>query len=129
MTARGFTLLEVVVVLVLIGLTTTLVAPALLSPSDEPSASLQGVIRHAQDLSLRRGETLVLEVSTERRWTVLGSAVAEDVVDRGGLEGDAPRGRVELWVTPVGSCGWALETAASDWIPPLDPLTCTLGKE
>lgn len=129
MTARGFTLLEVVVVLVLIGLTTTLVAPALLSPSDEPSASLQGVIRHAQHLSLRRGETLVLEVSTERRWTVLGSAVAGDVVDTGALEGDAPRGRVELWVNPVGSCGGPLELAASDWMPPLDPLTCTLGRE
>jgi prepilin-type N-terminal cleavage/methylation domain-containing protein len=123
----GFTLLEVVVVLVLIGLTTAIVAPSLLPPDRGRSVTLQGVIALMQAAALRRGETLVLEVSAEGEWTAFGTAVPDEVVATGRLDGDPPPGRIELRVAPLGSCGWDVEPEPSTWVPPLDPLTCTLS--
>jgi prepilin-type N-terminal cleavage/methylation domain-containing protein len=127
MTRRGFTLLEVIVVLVVMGLTAALVAPALLPPK-EPSASLQGVIRHTQNLALRRAETILLEVSSEGRWHTIGTSSAQDgPLSNGVLNEDAPPSDLALSVAPSGSCAWRLDPGAARPRPPLDPLTCRVS--
>lgn len=120
----GFTLVEVVVVLVVLGLGAALVAPALLAPAREPT-SITAVIGHVQDMAARRGETLRLEVTPAGSWQVFGTAA----IDEGALEGgelfDAGRlGAFTLRVAPLGSCGPTLDSNAAGPRLPVDPLTC-----
>ncbi len=124
--APGFTLVEIVVVLVVLGLSAALVAPALLPPREEgPSASLWGVIAWVQDMALRRGETLVLEVTPDGSWTAFGASSLEvGPLGAGELDGDPPRHGFSLRVGPLGSCGLTLEADTLGWRPPVDPLTC-----
>jgi prepilin-type N-terminal cleavage/methylation domain-containing protein len=129
MTRRGFTLLEVIVVLVVMGLTAALVAPALLPPR-QTTASIQTVVRGVQRLALRRGETMLLEISQEGAWAATGTSSAIDgAVASGVLPDPHPRGDLALRVSPLGSCAWVLEASPSAWRPPLDPLTCRIGLE
>ncbi|MEJ2205757.1 MAG: prepilin-type N-terminal cleavage/methylation domain-containing protein [Gemmatimonadota bacterium] len=124
--ASGFTLLEIVVVLIVMGLAAALVVPALRPPQpNEPSASLQGVIRWVQDLAVRRGETVLLDVSAQGAWTAHGAASLEvGPLGAGELDGEPPRYGFSLRVGPMGSCGLTLEADTLGWRPPLDPLTC-----
>src|SRR3989442_14842909 len=64
----GFTLIEILVVLILMGLAAALVAPALIAPRREPD--LKALLGRARDAAARRGggEYLQVEPRGERRW-------------------------------------------------------------
>lgn len=121
----GFTLLEVMVVLVLLGLASALVTPAFLQPSSQQKDELQQVIDAARRLAIRNASTVTLSFTADGRWTAEesnGRALADmsgGTLDRGNT---VP---VRLLVSPLGGC--SLEAAvASD--PPLtfDPVHCRL---
>ncbi|MGD8319600.1 MAG: prepilin-type N-terminal cleavage/methylation domain-containing protein [Gemmatimonadota bacterium] len=124
----GFTLVEIVVVLVVLGLGAALVAPALLPPRQEEPTSLGAVIARVQDVAARRGETLLLDVSPAGTWAAFGTASREEeALGAGALEGTVPLRAFTLRVDPLGSCGLTLEADTAGWRPPVDPLTCRLA--
>ncbi|HEX6105606.1 MAG TPA: prepilin-type N-terminal cleavage/methylation domain-containing protein [Gemmatimonadales bacterium] len=124
--ARGFTLLELVVVLIVLSLATALAVPALRRPTDHQESGLGALILGAREAAARRGETMYLSVATSGDWKLEG----------GGPGGEAPiqTGEVEpfpglpltLIVSPVGSCGFDARSARAAAAVRLDPLTCTL---
>lgn len=121
----GFTLVEVVVVLVVVGLGVALVAPSLRSPEREREASLAAVVGHARDLAASRGETLLLEFLPGGRWQVTGEASpASDTVASGVLAGRTARYRFALRVAPFGSCGLPLGTDTTPSDVRVETLTC-----
>lgn len=123
----GFTLLEVVVVLIVLGLATALVAPALAPPDRGPAATLQRVVDHTRSVAARRGETLVLDVSESGRWSVRGTAsVGEAALESGALAEAAPGAEFSLRISPFGSCGWARDVDATRASLSIDPLTCRI---
>jgi len=66
----GFTLVEMIVVLIVLGLAASLAAPmmSLRQPSDE--TALRRVIDFGRETAIRRAEAVVLEVSADGRWSV-----------------------------------------------------------
>jgi prepilin-type N-terminal cleavage/methylation domain-containing protein len=121
----GFTLIELVVVLILMGLAAALVAPALFSPRHDESA-LRAVIGSARDAAARRGEVVYVHIDPTGQWRMQGG--------RNSLEGTLATGRVPpvftapvtLAVSPLGSCAFDLPSAAAAGAVALDPLTCDL---
>jgi prepilin-type N-terminal cleavage/methylation domain-containing protein len=123
----GFTLVELMVVLILMGLATALVAPSLLPGPTDPDASLQRVLADAQAAAIRRGEPVLLEVGVRGEWTARGasSSAADEVLGSGGLvEAWVPPHPYTLRIAPTGSCGMELAADTTGWRPPVDLLTC-----
>lgn len=99
--ARGFTLLEVIVTLVLLALGAALVAPALRNAAPAPDDALDLLIARARESAVRRAQTLVLSVEPTGAWrltpdmdTVL---LAEGTLAREGA-------RVTVRLSPLGAC-------------------------
>lgn len=117
----AITLVELVVVLVVLGLASALVAPALLFPEGPDWRPYDAVLEGVVDLAAAREEVLRLVVDSDGRWRVAASP-ATDPLARGHLDGYQDDGFV-LLVSPLGSCG-----PAPGSTPPfaLDPLTCTV---
>jgi ABC-type cobalamin transport system permease subunit len=117
----AITLVELLVVLVVLGLASALVAPALLFPEDPERRPYDAVLDGVVDLAAAREEVLRLVVEPDGRWRVAASPAAE-VLARGRIDAYQDAGFV-LLVSPLGSCGPAPGSA-----PPfaLEPLTCTV---
>src|SRR5207245_8194995 len=82
----GFTLVEILVVLIMMGLAAALVAPALLAPHHHAS-TLNDVVAGAREAAARRGEVLYLSIEPTGRWRLEGGANP--------LEGTLAGGRLE----------------------------------
>src|SRR6266540_1141331 len=116
----GFTLVEVVVVLILMGLVAALVPPR----HDE--SPLAGLVESARAAAARRGETVYLTITPTGEWRMEGGANP--------LEGTLAAGRIQpflavpvtLVVSPIGSCGFDVRSAAAAAAVALDPLTCEI---
>jgi type II secretory pathway pseudopilin PulG len=122
----GFTLLELVVVLVVLMLAAALAAPALVRPPDHRRSGLDALILGAREAAARRGETVRLSIDASGKWRLEGSAsTAEAPVQSGEVE-PFPGLPFTLIVSPVGSCGFDARSAAADSVVRLEPLTCTL---
>src|SRR2546428_13854195 len=92
----GFTLVEILVVLIMMGLAAALVAPALLALHHHAS-TLNDVVAGAREAAARRGEVLYLSIEPTGRWRLEGGANP--------LEGTPPGGRLGPFppapVTPI----------------------------
>lgn len=122
---RGFTLVEVIVVLVLLVLATALVAPAFVFREDAGRSPLASVVSGVQKLAARRGETLHLNVAADGSWSVGGAASPEaGFLAEGDLGRDYRGPRFTLVVSPLGSCGFDVRSTAAAREIPLEPLTC-----
>lgn len=66
----AFTLLEIVVTLVLLGLAAALVAPAFRSRTT-PDENLRSVLAATRETAVRRAQTLVLQVNDRGSWRVI----------------------------------------------------------
>src|SRR2546427_12341811 len=71
---RGFTLVEMLVVLVLLGLAAALVAPALVPTRARQTTELVELIGATRDAAVRRGEVVSLHVERSGAWQVEGGA-------------------------------------------------------
>jgi prepilin-type N-terminal cleavage/methylation domain-containing protein len=121
----GFTLIEMLVVLALMGLAAALVLPALRVPGAHASG-LQTILTSARAAAANRGELIYVVLEPTGAWHMEGGGSS--------LEGELTRGRVDplatvpltLIVSPVGSCAFDVRSAAAGAAIPLDPLTCEL---
>src|SRR3989442_1011622 len=110
MTRRaGFTLIEMLVVLVLMGLAVALVAPALF-PARHDESALRALLGSARDAAARRGEVVYLRIDVGGRWRM------EPVFAT----------PVTLVVSPLGSCAFDVRSSAAAAVVALEPLTCDL---
>ena len=125
-TARpGFTLVEMVVVLILMGLAAALVAPALLAPHRR-AATVSDLVESAREAAARRGEVLHLTIEPTGQWRLESGANP--------LEGTLAAGRVEpflaapvtLIVSPLGSCAFDVRSTSAASALALEPLTCEI---
>ncbi len=122
----GFTLLELVVVLILLSLAAALAAPALRRGAGSRATGLESLILGSREAAARRGETIHLSVSSSGDWKMEGTGSrAEGPIQSGRLD-SLPGLPFTLIVSPVGSCGFDAASAKADTVIRLDPLTCTL---
>lgn len=120
--SSGFTLLEIVVVLVLLGVTAAVVAPAWVVPRDVPTSQLELVLRETRVAAARRAETLYLSIASGGRWRLEGRTPG-DVLATGALDAYAgPPGT--LVVSPLGTCGFDARSAGAVRHLVIDPLRC-----
>ena len=117
----GYTLTEVIVVLVLLAIATAVVAPSLVSSGSEASSELIRVIGRAREAAVRRGETVHLRIDRSGAWQVVAGAPPGGEILTSGQLTDAPADRVELVFSPLGTCGPPAEAAP---VTAFDPLTC-----
>jgi prepilin-type N-terminal cleavage/methylation domain-containing protein len=124
----GYTLLEMLVVLALMGLAAALVLPALRTTGHRDSG-LQTVVTATRAAAAHRGEVIYLRVEPDGAWHMEGGGSP--------LEGDLTGGRIDalstdpltLIVSPVGSCAFDVRsTAAAAAVVTLDPLTCEITR-
>src|SRR3989442_4278135 len=93
---RGFTLVEMLVVLVLLGLAAALVAPAFVPTRARQTRELVELIGATRDAAVRRGEVVSLHVERSGAWQVEGGAVV-------GLAPRPPPAPFPLFVLPLAS--------------------------
>jgi prepilin-type N-terminal cleavage/methylation domain-containing protein len=96
---NGFTLLEIVVTLVLIGLSAALVAPVF--RREAPDDSFAAVLSSARELAVRRAQTMVLRVGADGSWRL--TTVDDSASILSGLLAQTPSAR-QLTITPLGAC-------------------------
>lgn len=119
---RGYTLIEIIVVLVIMGLAATLVAPALFrSPTYDRQRQLTALVQSARSAAADKGEVVYVRIEPSGAW------------DMEATEGQFSNGRIDrlsgspltLIVSPVGSCSFDVRSsAAAAAAIALDPLTC-----
>ena len=116
-TVSGFTLLEIVVTLVLLGLAAAMVAPAFRRDSS-PEGDTRTVIAGARESAVRRAQTLILSVDDRGAWrltpvgdtTSLGAGVLP-------VTGEP----LTLRISPLGACFHEEASFAKGW----DAIACT----
>lgn len=122
----GFTLIELIVVLVVIGIAVGLVAPAVIAPRHDPEPPLASLLRRAQDIAASREETVYLGIAAGGRWRLeAGSTAGGRPLAIGHLPGYRGPGTT-LVVSPLGTCGFDVRGSDAARAIPLDPLTCAL---
>jgi prepilin-type N-terminal cleavage/methylation domain-containing protein len=121
----GFTLIEMLVVLILMGLVAVLVVPALF-PRHHDQSALNALLVSAREVAARRGEVVYVHIDPTGEWRMEAGANPR--------QGPLATGRVEpfftaavtLMVSPLGSCGFDVRSAAAVGADVLDPLTCEM---
>jgi prepilin-type N-terminal cleavage/methylation domain-containing protein len=118
----GYTLLEIAVVLLLIGMAAAFVAPVLLRVNPGRSG-FEELIATGREAAIRRGEVLYLRMGTSGQWSLeAASAPAGEPLASGHLEAiGAP---LTLMFQPNGSCMFDVPTVSRGTAIRLDPLTC-----
>jgi prepilin-type N-terminal cleavage/methylation domain-containing protein len=124
---RGYTLVEVVVVLVLLGLAIALVAPSLVPPRATPDDAVQQVIDAARRLAVRRASAVTLSLDAEGRWVVDEAGLAGAPPLLAGALARPPASALRLHISPLGACLRDPAPAAAAAPPDLDPVRCRLG--
>jgi prepilin-type N-terminal cleavage/methylation domain-containing protein len=118
----GYTLLEIAVVLLLIGMAAALAAPVLLRLNPGRSG-FEELIATGREAAVRRGEVLYLRVSTSGQWSLeAASAPTADPLANGHI--DAVGSPLTLMFQPNGSCMFDVATVSRGTTLRLDPLTC-----
>jgi prepilin-type N-terminal cleavage/methylation domain-containing protein len=93
---RAFTLVEMLVVIVLLGLAVGLAAPALRAP--RPAADgLATLLPVAREAAVRRGETVYLRVAESGAWRLEGASSAADGASARGASRRSPGCRSRWW--------------------------------
>ena len=112
----GFTLLEIVVTLVLIGLGAALVAP-MFRRDGLPDDAFPAVVSAARELAVRRAQRLVLDVNERGQWRL---SVAGDTATIGAGTVKESRSIARLSITPLGACFRDDGADSRDW----DAIAC-----
>jgi prepilin-type N-terminal cleavage/methylation domain-containing protein len=121
----GFTLLEIVVVLILMGLLAVLVAPTLL-PRHHDQNALNALLGSAREVAARRGEVVYVHIDPTGQWRMEAGANPSRGTLATGRVQPSLAASVTLIVSPLGSCGFDLRSAAAAGAVALDPLTCEI---
>jgi prepilin-type N-terminal cleavage/methylation domain-containing protein len=119
----GFTLIEMLVVLVLLGMAAALAAPALRSFRPARPA-LGSLIPGARDAAARRGETVYLRIAESGEWRMEGATSSTAGPLATGRVDPFPGLPLTIIVSPLGSCAFDLRSTQAGRLIRLDPLTC-----
>ena len=121
--SNGYTLIEVVVVLVLMALAAALVAPTFIAPRTDARAVV-ALVGQARATEIRRGEAVHLRIEPSGAWRLDGAASPEAGALATGRLTPAPAAPLTLIVSPLGSCAPDVVSAPAAEALGLDPLTC-----
>jgi prepilin-type N-terminal cleavage/methylation domain-containing protein len=116
---RGYTLIEVIVVLLLLTIAATVVAPSFILPRHDDSSSLRNIVQSGRTAAVRRGELVRLRIAGSGEWQLIAGGT---VLSSGRLTDT--RGSAELVFSPLGSCGSVPEDPMPEALARFDPLTC-----
>jgi prepilin-type N-terminal cleavage/methylation domain-containing protein len=123
----GFTLLELLVVLVILALAAALAVPALIrAAGGRPANDLSSLILGAREAAARRGETIYLSISASGDWSLEGAASRKDGPLQSGSVDTFPGLPLTLIVSPVGTCGFDTRSGKAAELIALNNLTCEL---
>jgi type II secretory pathway pseudopilin PulG len=120
-------MIEVLVVLILLGLASTMVAPAFREPTPEPRSELQEVVDAARRLAVRNAATITLSFTSDGRWTAeQADGLAPTDLRSGSLaEGSLA---LRLQVSPLGACSLEAAQPAEPRVT-FDPVRCRLATD
>lgn len=120
----GFTLPEILVVLIVLALAAAFAVPALLPKRDRSPTGLASLLQPAREAAASRGETIHLRIMASGDWRMTGAASSDDGPVASGHVDPFPGLPLTLIVSPLGSCGFdAFSTVAAAAIR-LDPMAC-----
>src|SRR2546428_6113690 len=117
----GFTLIEIVVVLILMGLVAVLVAPALF-PRHHDQSALNALLVSAREVAARRGEVVYLHIDPTGEWRMEGGAEPRQGPPATGRGPSVFTAAVTLMVSPLRSCGFDVRGAGAGGCRGLEPL-------
>ncbi len=119
----GFTLVEMIVALAVIGLALAVVAPSLILPPRE--SGMTQALTNARRASVRRGETMTLLVGSDGKWKLTAGRYSNGETLLAGKIEDSDIFAAEIVISPIGICTVQRGrfTHAGDRF---DPLTCSL---
>ena len=100
---RGFTLLELIVALVVMGIVAALVAPSLGTPRAR-GGELGQMLHAVRGAAIARAQTLSLTVRDDGAWTLTPLAPDDSMVVLRGQLDVSPSVLFRLRLTPVGAC-------------------------
>jgi prepilin-type N-terminal cleavage/methylation domain-containing protein len=98
--ASGFTLLEILVTLLVLGLAAALVVPVFRTDTP-PDDDLRAVLAGARETAVRRAQTLVLSVDHRGGWRITAAHDSNTVASGQFRDGT---GNLQLRVNPLGAC-------------------------
>ena len=130
---RGVTLLELLVVLVLMGISAAVVIPALDPPVELRSDSASALVERARRAAISRGEPVRLRIEGDGAWALVslrdGVPLAQGEA-RAEQQPTATSLAIDLRIDAMGSCTPAstLVGATGDAVR-FDPLVCRFGNE
>ena len=120
--SRGYTLIEIVVVLLLMGLAAALVAPVL-SQRQASSDAVLALAGQARRIAVGRAEPVTLTIEAWGAWRLDGAASrAAGAIATGTLP--RPREALTLVFSPFGSCSADVASATAGAAFRIEPLTC-----
>lgn len=127
---RGFTLVELLVVLILMGIMAGLVVPSIISPreSDDPASQVRELLRSASAAAVKRGEVVQLSLASTGQWELIGTASSPpDEIASGRLKSSGPA--MTLLFSPLGTCAADLRSEEAAVALALDPIMCDFPAE
>jgi prepilin-type N-terminal cleavage/methylation domain-containing protein len=124
---QGFTLFEILVVLILMAVAAGLIAPAFFPPRQSDSPPIATLVRGARNAAARRGETLYLTITASGRWHLEGGASSKAGMLSSGTLSDYQGPAATLVVSPIGTCAFDVRSGAAAQAVTLDLLTCELN--
>ena len=98
----GFTLLEVLVVLILLGVGFGLAVPAFVTPQDGATDGVQRILSTARRAAVRRAEAITVSIGPTGDWTIDNGDRAASP-ETGTLDWE-PGAQVRVRVSPLGAC-------------------------
>lgn len=119
-TVSGFTLLEIVVTLVLLGLAAGLVAPMFRRVAS-PASDVRAVVASARETAVRRAQTLVLRVDDRGAWRLIPTGDTTSIGAGILSDGGQP---LTLVIGPLGTCFNVGSVPVADW----DAIACAPGR-
>lgn len=126
----GYTLLEILVVLILMGLAAALVVPAVVPPKQGIDASdLSRLVSDARETAIRRGESMYVSLGGDGSWRVDGASSGDQGPLASGRLGDYSGPNATLIISPTGSCGFDTRSGEAARAIDIDPLTCELRQQ
>ena len=117
--AGGFTLLEIVVTLVLLGLAAAMVAPAFRTET-APDEGFRSILALTREAAVRRSQTLVLQVDGRGAWRIAADGDSTPIADGRFTDGTK---ELRIRVNPLGAC---FNDGAAGTVG-LDAIACTVS--
>lgn len=123
--SAGFTLIEVLVVLMFMALAAAVVAPALVPPAQPSVPAFSELLESSRRAAVRRGEALTLRVERDGRWQLSAQSRGREYPLRSG-QGERFATPIRLVISPIGTCAPAIDARSAAVLSGLNQLTCDM---